>query len=121
MSGNPDPGDDLGLDAGRVTSVATSRRALQTAATLVSVSLFFSFPPFWAVLALPDGRTFKANCLGPREYLRDLLMRREDVIDTWGTVAYFRLTPDGVPRFPRLKAVEVPEPALEPEIADGPK
>ena len=75
----------------------------------------------FAVLALPDGRTFKANCLGPREYLRDLLARREDVIGTWGTVAYFRLTPDGVPRFPRLKTVEAPEPALDPESTEGPK
>lgn len=63
-----------------------------------------------AVLDLTDGRTFKANCLGPREYLRDLLARRDEVIGTWGTVAYFRLTPDGVPRFPRLKTVEAPEP-----------
>jgi len=64
----------------------------------------------YAVLALQDGRTFKANCLGPREYLRDLLARREAMIGTWGTVLYFRLTPDGVPRFPRLKAVEAPAP-----------
>ena len=28
----------------------------------------------------------------------------------WGTVRYFHLTPDGIPRFPRLKDGEAPAP-----------
>lgn len=64
----------------------------------------------YAVLALPDGRTFKANCMGTRETLRVLLEQKEASIGGWGTVRYFHLTPDGVPRFPRLKDAQAPAP-----------
>lgn len=64
----------------------------------------------YAVLALPDGRTFKANCMGTREQLRALLENKQASIGAWGTVRYFHLTPDGVPRFPRLKDAQAPAP-----------
>lgn len=64
----------------------------------------------YAVLELPDGRTFKANCMGDRDYLRALLEYKKERIGGWGTVCYFRLTPDGVPRFPRLKDAQAPAP-----------
>lgn len=72
-----------------------------------------------AVLALPDGRTFKANCMGSREVLRDLLNRRSEVIGSWGAVCYFQLTPDGIPRFPRSKDGQAPAPECQ-EEDEGP-
>ena len=63
----------------------------------------------YAVLHLKEDRTFRANILGDRAYLTDLLARRDEVIGQLGTVLFFRLTPDGVPRFPRLKTIGRPD------------
>ncbi len=61
----------------------------------------------FAVLHLGDGseRTFKANIKGDRACLRDLLARKDEVVGKEATVAFFKPTPDGIPRFPRIKAV----------------
>jgi DNA ligase-1 len=57
----------------------------------------------YAVLSLPDGRTFRANITGSWEYLRDLLADVPSYLGKEATVEYFHLTPDGIPRFPRVK------------------
>lgn len=59
----------------------------------------------YAVLALGGGRTFRANIKGDRAYLRGLLQRAPDLTGQQATVEYFNLTPGGVPRFPRIKAI----------------
>jgi DNA ligase 1 len=51
-----------------------------------------------AVFALPDGREFGAGVKGDQAFCRNLLGDHERF--THGTVRYFALTPDGVPRFP---------------------
>lgn len=58
----------------------------------------------YAVLQLNDDDTFRANIKGEREYLREVLANRKSYIGRAATVEYFHLTPDGVPRFPRVKA-----------------
>jgi len=35
----------------------------------------------------------------------ELLTRKQEVIGKEAMVAYFNLTPDGVPRFPRIKVI----------------
>jgi len=50
---------------------------------------------------LPDGREFGAGCKGKKEFLRDILSNKEEY--TWATITYFKPTPDGIPRFPRVK------------------
>lgn len=57
------------------------------------------------VLGLPDGRTFSAGLIGSVDYCRELLNRRLKFIGLMGTVVYQNLTPDGIPRFPKFKAV----------------
>lgn len=60
----------------------------------------------YAVLRLPSGEgTFRSNIMGDRDYLRGLLARSESLAGKQATVVYFHLTPDGVPRFPRIKLV----------------
>jgi DNA ligase-1 len=58
----------------------------------------------YAVLQLGKDGTFRANIKGEREYLRGVLAERTGYIGRAATVEYFHLTPDGVPRFPRVKA-----------------
>jgi DNA ligase-1 len=52
-----------------------------------------------------DERIFRANIKGDRAFLTELLKRRDEVIGKEATVEYFNLTPDGVPRFPRIKII----------------
>jgi DNA ligase-1 len=54
---------------------------------------------------LPDGRTFGSGIKGNREYARNLLENADDYVGGTGTVRYFNLTPDGLPRFPVTVAV----------------
>ena len=49
-----------------------------------------------------DGKSFTANIKGPHSWLKELLVRKEEAIGKVGTVKYFNLTPDGIPRFPYL-------------------
>lgn len=57
------------------------------------------------VHSLPDGRTFKSGLIGDMDYCRRLLAEKERAIGKPATVVFFQLTPDGVPRFPKLKAI----------------
>jgi len=53
----------------------------------------------------PEGVAFKSNIKGNFEYLTELLENRESLIGKQATIKYFRLTPDGVPRFPYVVAI----------------
>jgi len=59
----------------------------------------------YAVMKLTETTTFKSNIKGDREFLRQVLKRREELIGKEATVTYFNLTPAGVPRFGRIKAI----------------
>lgn len=63
----------------------------------------------YAVLQLDAERTFRANIMGTREYRTLLLEHADECIGNMATILYFHLTPDGVPRFPRMKAIRDPE------------
>lgn len=58
----------------------------------------------YAELLLPDSRVFRANIKGDRAFLRRLLLEADTYIGAEATVEFFHYTPDGVPRFPRIKA-----------------
>ena len=50
-------------------------------------------------------KDFKANIMGDRAFLKDLLANKNKHIGSEATVVYFNITPDGAPRFPRVKTV----------------
>lgn len=53
-----------------------------------------------------DGeRTFGARPKGSHAFLKDLLENKEEYIGKEATVRYNNLTPDGIPRFPRIVAI----------------
>lgn len=52
-----------------------------------------------------NGKNFKANVMGNAEYSKDLLQNRNKYIGQKATVRYTGLTPDLVPRFPRMKCL----------------
>lgn len=56
-------------------------------------------------LKLPDGRTFGAGIKGGLDYNRKLWQEKDTLPGKLGTVEFFALTPDGIPRFPVFKAV----------------
>ena len=56
-----------------------------------------------AILKLPDGRTFGAGVRGSMEYAEELLKTKDKYIGTMCTVIFANYTPDGVPRFGRIK------------------
>lgn len=49
---------------------------------------------------LQDGRTFNSSIRGGVAFYRQLLENKDDYVGGQGTVRYFHMTPDGVPRFP---------------------
>lgn len=49
---------------------------------------------------LDDGREFGSGIRGNFDYYRELLENADKYVGGQGTVRYFNLTPDGVPRFP---------------------
>ena len=57
------------------------------------------------ILRLKDGKTFKAGMIGNETYLKQLLLEKDNHIGELGTVVFQNYTPDGVPRFPKFKAV----------------
>lgn len=57
------------------------------------------------ILALPDGRTFAAGMIGNVAFCRQFLIEKSLHIGKMGTVVFQNYTPDGVPRFPKFKAV----------------
>jgi DNA ligase-1 len=52
-----------------------------------------------------DGLEFKATLKGTREYCAEVLQEADEYIGMQVTVEFFTRTPDGVPRFPRAKAL----------------
>lgn len=56
-------------------------------------------------LELPGGKTFKASPLGPHELLAEYWKNRKTLIGKQATIKYQNLTPDNVPRFPKLKTI----------------
>lgn len=57
------------------------------------------------ILSLPDDRTFSSGIIGNVEYCKQLLAERDMHIGKQGTVVFQNYTPDGMPRFPKFKAV----------------
>jgi DNA ligase-1 len=54
----------------------------------------------YATIKLADGRTCKSNIKGNHEWLTELLANAKDAKGKMATVRHFKLTPDGIPRFP---------------------
>jgi DNA ligase-1 len=54
---------------------------------------------------LPDGREFGSGIKGTHDYCRQLLADADKYVGGTGTVQFFNLTPDGIPRFPVTLAV----------------
>ena len=52
-----------------------------------------------------NGNEFKASINGPHEYLEELWNQRESLIGKQATVKYFNLTPDNIPRFPKIISI----------------
>lgn len=57
------------------------------------------------ILRLSDGRTFGSGLIGNVEYCKQLLIDKDKFIGKLGTVVFQNYTPDGIPRFPKFKAV----------------
>lgn len=57
-----------------------------------------------AILKFPDGRrTFSSGIAGSQEQCKAWLENKEQYIGKMTTVVFFNYTPDGIPRFPRVK------------------
>jgi DNA ligase-1 len=54
----------------------------------------------YATIKLADGRTCKSNIKGNQVWLKELLESAKKVKGKMATVRHFKLTPDGIPRFP---------------------
>ena len=59
----------------------------------------------YATIKLADGRTCKSNIKGNHEWLTELLENAKEVKGQMATVRHFKLTPDGIPRFPYIVAI----------------
>jgi len=59
------------------------------------------------VCVTPDGKKFNVRPMGTQSYRRNLLDRREELINSSVTVRHFGLTDEGIPRFPIGKQVLV--------------
>lgn len=53
-----------------------------------------------------DGRMFKSNIKGDFEYLAKLLKDKNKIIGKKATIKFFNYTPDEVPRFPYVIAID---------------
>jgi DNA ligase-1 len=58
-----------------------------------------------AVLKTKEGVQFEAGMIGSHEYCAELLRRKDEVIGQMATVVFQNLTPDGKPRFGKLKSI----------------
>lgn len=56
-------------------------------------------------MRMDNGKTFNANPTGSEELRKSYLRNKDSLIGKMGTVRYFELTKDGVPRFPSFIAV----------------
>ena len=52
------------------------------------------------------GRTFKSNIKGDFAYLAQLLKDKNKLIGKKATIKFFNYTPDDVPRFPYVVAID---------------
>jgi len=59
----------------------------------------------YATIKLADGRTCKSNIKGNHGWLSELLENAKEVKGQMATVRHFKLTPDGIPRFPYIVAI----------------
>jgi DNA ligase 1 len=57
------------------------------------------------LFAQEDGKKFEASIKGSRSYFRELLFNKQKYIGEFATVKHFNRTPDGIPRFPVVKAI----------------
>ena len=62
-----------------------------------------------ATLKLKDGREFSAGVIGDFQYAENLLKNKKKYIGKPATIVYFNLTPDGIPRFGKLKDMRIGE------------
>ncbi len=53
-----------------------------------------------------SGKAFRSNLKGSFKYLEKVLKNKENLIGKTATIRYFRLTPDGIPRFPYVIAID---------------
>ena len=60
----------------------------------------------YMVFETADGNRFKSNVKGTLEETAEMLKNRKKLIGKEATVKYFNLTPDGVPRFPYVIAID---------------
>lgn len=54
---------------------------------------------------LPNKKTFKASPIGSHELLEEYWNNRHSLIGKYCTIKFQNLTPDGVPRFPKVKCI----------------
>jgi DNA ligase-1 len=52
-----------------------------------------------------QGDTFNASVNGGWDYLKDLWKNKRKIVGKMATICYFNITPDGKPRFPKVKAI----------------
>jgi DNA ligase-1 len=52
-----------------------------------------------------DGKTCKSNIKGNQEFLKELLVNAKELKGKMATVRHFKLTPEGIPRFPYIVAI----------------
>lgn len=58
------------------------------------------------VCELEDGRTFRANTTGSLAFRKDMLKRKDELKGLVATIKFQNYTPQGVPRFPRVKDID---------------
>jgi DNA ligase-1 len=52
-----------------------------------------------------SGHEFHSTVNGTQEYLDELWTQRDELVGKLATIKYFNLTPDGVPRFPKVISI----------------
>lgn len=52
-----------------------------------------------------EGKMFKADLKGNRDYLIETLKQKEKYIGKYATVKFFQYTPDGIPLFPKVEII----------------
>ncbi len=60
----------------------------------------------YMVFETAGGKTFKSNVKGTWEETAEMLKNRKKLIGKEATIKYFNLTPDGIPRFPYVTAID---------------
>ena len=58
-----------------------------------------------AILKTKEGIQFEAGMIGSHEYCIDLLVKKDTIVGKMVTVVYQNLTPDGKPRFAKVKVI----------------